>query len=117
LFSRVYHRFTALLVGFDLSGMEGLYVVRRELLKNMKLRSNTPLLNLEIIMQCVARGCRVARGEMHVLPRLSGQSKMATWRSILKIILEIVKLRVAMSYDQIHAAAAIRFKRPPTNRN
>lgn len=96
LFSQVYHRLTNLLVGFDLSGMEGIYIIRREVLKDLALTANTPLLNLEIIMQCVARGCRVARGEIHVLPRLSGQSKMATWRSILKVIFETFKLRMAM---------------------
>lgn len=96
LFSRVYHQLTNLLVGFDLSGMEGIYVVRRDVLKDLELTSNTPLLNLEIIMQCVSRGCRIARGEMHVLPRLSGQSKMATWRSILKVILETLKLRLML---------------------
>ena len=96
LFSRVYHKLTNLLVGFDLSGMEGIYVVRRDVLNDLELTSNTPLLNLEIIMQCVSRGCRIARGEMHVLPRLSGQSKMATWRSILKVILETLKLRLML---------------------
>ncbi len=96
LFSRVYHRLTSLIVGFDLSGMEGLYVVRRNLLQDMELRSSTPLLNLEIIMHCVSRGCRIARGQMHVRPRLSGQSKMATWRSILKVIVETFTLRLAI---------------------
>ena len=101
LFSRVYHKLTNLLVGFDLSGMEGIYVVRRDLLNDLELTSNTPLLNLEIIMQCVSRGCRIARGEMHVLPRLSGQSKMATWRSILKIIFETLELRMRLVRSKI----------------
>ncbi len=96
LFSKAYHCLTNLLVGFDLSGMEGIYVVRRDVLKDLAMTSNTPLLNLEIIMQCVARGCRIARGQMHVLPRLSGQSKMATWRSILKVILETLLLRLRL---------------------
>lgn len=107
LFSRVYHRFTTLLVGFDLEGMEGIYIVRRALLQEMELRSNTPLVNLEIIMNCVDRGCRIARGEMHVLPRLSGQSKMATWRSILKVVWETVKLRVALLRTKCRRKAGV----------
>ena len=93
LFTRGFHAFTTLLVGFNISGMEGLYVIRRDLLKQLVLRSDTSLLNLEIIMQCVTRGYRLAHGEIHVRPRLSGQSKMATWRSILKVIIEMVKFR------------------------
>lgn len=96
LFTRGFHAFTTLLVGFNLSGMEGLYVIRRDLLERLALRSNTSLLNLEIIMQCVSSGCRIACGEIHVRPRLSGQSKMATWRSILKVVSEMVKFRWAL---------------------
>lgn len=111
LFSRVYHKLTNLLVGFDLAGMEGIYIIRRAVLNDLALTSNTPLLNLEIIMQCVSRGCRIARGEMHVLPRLSGQSKMATWRSILKVIFETFKLRLAL----IRANLRRKFRSPPRN--
>lgn len=114
LFSRIYHKLTNLLVGFDLSGMEGIYLIRRELLKDMELRSNTSLLNLEIIMQCVSRGYRIARGEMHVLPRLSGQSKMATWRSILKVIFETVKLRLALTRSRIRKKFKSRVHSPAT---
>jgi glycosyltransferase involved in cell wall biosynthesis len=94
LFSRVYHGLTNLLVGFHLSGMEGIYIIRRDILQDIDLTANTPLLNVQIIMHCVSRGCRIATGKMHVLPRLSGQSKMATWRSILKVIIEMFKLRL-----------------------
>ena len=115
LFSRIYHRLTNLLVGFDLSGMEGIYLIRRDVLDDLALTSSTPLLNLEIIMQCVARGCRIARGEMHVLPRLSGQSKMATWRSILKIILETLKFRLALMRSKIIRRPGGAHRAPPTH--
>ena len=115
LFSRIYHRLTNLLVGFDLSGMEGIYLIRRDVLDDLALTSSTPLLNLEIIMQCVARGCRIARGEMHVLPRLSGQSKMATWRSILKIILETLKFRLALMRSKIIRRPGGARRAPPTH--
>lgn len=100
-YSAAFHKFTALLVGFDLRGMEGLYVVRGDLLRDLSLHSNSPLVNVEIIMQCFARKCRVATGEIHVLPRLSGESKMATWRSISKVVLETFMLRVSLYWGRL----------------
>ncbi|HOW96283.1 MAG TPA: glycosyltransferase family 2 protein [Kiritimatiellia bacterium] len=93
LFTYGFHRLTSLIVGFNIEGMEGIYVVRRDILRDMELYSNTSLVNLEVIMQAVRRGCRIRSGEIGIHPRLSGESKMTNWRAIARVFREMLKLR------------------------
>ena len=93
LFTYGFHRLTNLIVGFNIEGMEGIYVIRRAILQHMELHSNTSLVNLEVIMQAVRRGCRIQSGEIGIRPRLSGESKMTNWRAIARVFREMLKLR------------------------
>lgn len=94
LFTYLFHRLTNLIVGFNIAGMEGIYVIRRDILRRMELYSNTSLVNLEIIMQGVRAGCRIRTGEITVHPRLSGESKMTNCHAIARVFLEMLKLRL-----------------------
>jgi glycosyltransferase involved in cell wall biosynthesis len=84
------------IVGFDASEADGIHVIRRDVLQELNLRSKTGLLNLEILMQCFARGCVIKSGFMQASPRLSGKSKVTNLPTILKTLWEMIKLRVAL---------------------
>ena len=94
LFTSGFHFITRLMLGYDLHGMEGIYVIRRSVLQGLDLYSDTSLVNLEVIMQCIQAGCRIRTGEITAYPRLSGQSKMTNVRAIFRVFWEVLKLRV-----------------------
>lgn len=93
-----WHALMTLLVGTDLRGRDGIYVIRTSLVRDMKLRSKTGLVNLEILLECHQRGVRINEGLMHASPRLSGESKVTNARTVLKVLWEMVKLRLARSW-------------------
>jgi len=94
-----WHGLMRLIVGIDLRGMDGIYVIRTDLVRDFTLRSNTGLVNLEILMQCARRGVRTRSGIMRTSPRLSGDSKVTNLRTISKTTWEMVKLRMALRKD------------------
>jgi glycosyltransferase involved in cell wall biosynthesis len=96
LFTAGWHGLMRVLVGGDLRGMDGIYVIRTSLLRQLTVRSTTGLINLEILMQCARRGVRMDGGLMQTRPRLSGESKVMNVRTMSKIAWEMVKLRVAL---------------------
>lgn len=87
---------TRWIIGADVSEMEGIYVIRGEVLKKLKLKSETGLVNFEILLQCRARGCLIKSGIMQASPRLSGQSKVANLPTVLKTLWEMFKLRLTL---------------------
>ena len=91
--TRTFHLMMRLLTGFDPAGMDGIFVIRRDVLQQIPLRSNTGLLHVELLMQCARRRCRTIAGMMQATPRLSGESKVANIRTVSKIFWELVKLR------------------------
>ncbi len=85
-----------IVLGFDPTGMEGVYVIRREALRRIRLRATTGLLNFEIPMRCYAAGLTVKRGvAINTRPRLSGSSKVTNFRSIALTFYELFKLRIS----------------------
>jgi glycosyltransferase involved in cell wall biosynthesis len=97
--SRAWNGLMRLIVGFDLRGMDGIYVIRTDLVRGFTLRSNTGLVNLEILVQCARRGVLTRSGIMRASPRLSGASKVTNVRTMSKLTWEMVKLRMALMKD------------------
>jgi glycosyltransferase involved in cell wall biosynthesis len=97
VFTTAWHMLMRAIVGADLRGMDGIYVIRTSLLREMSLRSNTGLVNLEILMHCAKRGVRMRSGIMQASPRLSGESKVANVRTMATITWEMLKLRLSSS--------------------
>lgn len=91
--SRANIAMTRRLLGMPFTGTEGIYVVRRTALRNLKLRSTTGLVNLEILSHCYRTKGRIVRRGMLIRPRLSGRSKVATPRGILRQLWETMRLR------------------------
>jgi glycosyltransferase involved in cell wall biosynthesis len=88
-----FHFLIRLLFGFNGSGLDGIFVIRGDLLKELPLCSSTGLVNLETLMRCSRRGLKMARGVVRVSPRLSGRSKVANVTTMARLFLEIVALR------------------------
>jgi glycosyltransferase involved in cell wall biosynthesis len=86
-----------LILGFNPKGMEGIFVIRRDILKNISFKSTSSLVCLEVIMNCRKNNCSFAKGIMHVTPRLSGKSKVINKRVFFKSFLDIIKLRKTLN--------------------
>lgn len=83
-----------LILGFWIDKTVGIYLVRGDVVRSMALFSDTGLANLEVILNCRARGCRIATsGVMQARPRLSGASKVTNLRTIIRTLCEMMKLR------------------------
>ena len=83
-----------LILGFWIDKTVGIYLVRGDVVRSMTLFSDTGLANLEVILNCRARGCRiVTTGVMHARPRLSGDSKVTNLPTIVRTLREMMKLR------------------------
>ena len=77
---------------FDL-GSEGPYIFKRSLLEKISLKSTTGLLNLEFPMKVAANGYEMNCITMHCQPRRHGESKVANFPTMIKIFIEMMKLR------------------------
>jgi len=83
-----------LLMGFWPDESVGSYVVRRDILRTIPLRSDTGLVNLEVLLYCKSHHCRIGRsGVTQARPRLSGESKVTNLPTIWRTLLEMWKLR------------------------
>jgi len=73
--------------------LEGTRMFRRELLNDIELHSTTGLMNLELILKASRQGCKFKEIPIKVLARMSGESKVANTKTILKTMLEMLQLR------------------------
>lgn len=99
LFSTVFGWFTRALVGADAAEMSGIYVIRRDVLQAMPLRSSTGVVNFEVVLRARRRGCTIKAGTTNVRPRLSGSSKVTNVRTMLRVLRELVKLRLQVASE------------------
>ncbi len=73
--------------------LQGARMFRRELLDGIELYSTTGLMNLELIVKASRKGCKFREIPIEALPRMSGNSKVTNTTTILKTMLEMLKLR------------------------
>ena len=90
---------TRLILGVDPRGVEGIYVVRRAMLRQVSIRSDTGLASLELFIRCRQRRCRIEAGVIRASPRLSGTSKVTNLRSIALTLREMIRLRLALGRE------------------
>lgn len=84
-----------LALGFNPKGMEGIFLARGDLLRALRLKSQTGTLCLEIVLRFRRQHCRFARSVMEYCPRLSGHSKVTNLRSVTRSLWDMLKLRCA----------------------
>jgi glycosyltransferase involved in cell wall biosynthesis len=89
-----WHVLVRVLMGFDPRGMDGIYLIRRSVLASLPLKSDTGLINFEILACCTRQGRRMVRHVLPIGPRLGGESKVANVRTILRTMVEMVRLRI-----------------------
>jgi dolichol-phosphate mannosyltransferase len=80
--------------GFRLR-LEGPYLFRRELLQRMALRATRGpgSVGYELAMKIQRLGGRIAEVEVSCVPRRSGSSKVANWRNVRDMVLELWSIR------------------------
>jgi len=86
-----------MLTGLSPEGLNGIYVVRGDVLRRMRFVSDTGLVNFEVYTQCRDWGCQVRSGVTQIRPRLSGESKVTNTRTVLKLLRDMLRLRIARS--------------------
>jgi glycosyltransferase involved in cell wall biosynthesis len=96
ILTKAFHQLQHLVLGFNPAGMDGIFVARRTVVEATPLHSTTGLLQFELFMHCVRRGCSIRRGVMQASPRYSGASKVTKVLSVAKTLREMWKLRASV---------------------
>lgn len=96
LLSLVLNGLIRFLLGVDVYGYSGIFLVRRSLIHDLPLYSKTSVQNYMVVIQCQKKGAHFSQVSTDVQPRLSGTSKVANLRTIFKIMYDIARLRRKM---------------------
>lgn len=72
--------------------MDGVYLVRRDLVQGLALRSETFFLNLELPIRALRTGIRAGATTMHIRPRMAGRSKVLSLGRIGRVLRETMQL-------------------------
>jgi glycosyltransferase involved in cell wall biosynthesis len=100
ILTRAFHQLQRLVLGFNPEGMDGIFVARRSVVESTPLHSTTGLLQFELFMHCMSRGCSIRRGVMHASPRYGGASKVTRVLSVAKTLREMWGLRSAIDVSR-----------------
>lgn len=73
---------------------EGIYLVRRDVLDALPLRSDSFFLNLELPIRAKWAGFRLAEACMEARPRLSGSTKVVSPGRIARVVKDLLLLRL-----------------------
>lgn len=90
-----YQGLARLLVGINPATLSGLYLVRGDFLRRLPLTCNTGNLVIELYRHALREGRSVRYAETFISPRLSGSSKVANLRSVVRVFGELVRLRLS----------------------
>ncbi len=72
--------------------MDGVYLVPRETVQALDLRSETFFLNLELPIRAIRSGMKPGATTMHIRPRMAGSSKVLNLRRIRMVLRETLAL-------------------------
>ena len=84
--------------GFDLTGMEGIYLVRRDRVQALPLTASTGYVSMEIVLHSRRERWTVRRSVIYISPRISGSSKVANLRTVARVALDMLALRVRTTF-------------------
>jgi glycosyltransferase involved in cell wall biosynthesis len=94
--STCFHGLIWLLFQFEATNLCGIYIIKRKTLEEIRPRSDNIFLNLEIPILCVRHGKPLGQITASVKPRLSGVSKVANPRTLVKNLFEMLKFRFGL---------------------
>ena len=72
--------------------LDGCYLLKRQHMVDVPMRSNTFFLNFELPIRVIRNGVRDGATTMHIRPRLAGESKVANSRKIWRVLSDLGKL-------------------------
>ncbi len=78
--------------------MDGVYLIPRETVQGLDLRSETFFLNLELPIRAIRSGMTPGETTMHIRPRMSGQSKVLNVRRIRMVLRETLRLGAELRF-------------------
>ena len=76
--------------------MDGVYLLPRETVQSLELRSETFFLNLELPIRAIHSGMKPGAATMHIRPRMAGSSKVLGLRRIRMVLRETLALGVEL---------------------
>lgn len=72
--------------------LDGIYLIRREIVQALPLRSETFFLNLELPIRAIRAGHRAGEATMDIRPRMAGESKVLGSSRIRRVLSETLIL-------------------------
>ena len=93
LMSFVFQGLVRVLFGHD-GRITGTMILRRELVERFPIKSNTFFANLELPFRIMDAGVETRVTEIEARPRRSGESKVARPGRILRVVRELVRIRL-----------------------
>jgi glycosyltransferase involved in cell wall biosynthesis len=97
IISWCFHLLVLALFRFRATDICGIYVLRRDLLEQIKPRANNIFLNLEIPILCLKHGKHLKQFVIPLRPRRAGVSKVANAKTLTKNVLEMIRIRFSRS--------------------
>jgi len=87
------------ILGYDFRHMDGIFIVKGDILRRMNLHSDSGLICFEVLMRLHKLNLSTDHTDMACRPRLSGTSKIANFYNIFKSLYETFKLRLHMLFE------------------
>jgi len=72
--------------------MDGVYLIPRETVQSLPLKSETFFLNLELPIRAIRSGLQPGETTMHIRPRMAGSSKVLNLRRIRMVFRETLRM-------------------------
>jgi glycosyltransferase involved in cell wall biosynthesis len=91
ILSRGLRLITWLATGID-RPLDGIYLIRRRVLSELPLRSETFFLNLELPLRALHQGVPAGATTMHIRPRRAGESKVVNMKRISGVLKDLATL-------------------------
>ena len=88
---------TALLILKDRCAFTGTMVFRRSLLDRVRLDCESFMVNVELPLKLMRLGVRPAYVTIEALPRVHGRSKVLSPSRVLKVVLEMLRIRAELA--------------------
>lgn len=94
--SLCFHSMIRILFQFEATDVCGIWIIKREVLEQIRPQASDIFLNLEIPLLCVRHKKSLGRITVNIRPRLSGASKVANFRTIAKNVFELLRFRISL---------------------
>jgi glycosyltransferase involved in cell wall biosynthesis len=88
-----FHLLVLALFRFRATDICGIYVIRRDVLEQIRPQANNIFLNLEIPILCLKHGKKLTQFVIPLRPRRAGVSKVANVKTLARNVIEMLRIR------------------------